>query len=171
MIHVRFFWRDIEDMSSIKEKVHNAFEKRGISTKDVGKALVTFKIMNWVVYGTGLVLCYKYKPLKRLSKTQRMTSLLTKWESYPMYQKSKQFILQKAEKMSKSKFFSRVSSSFGLKSKRFTLALAENTVLYKLTLPITLPLQFVLVASLFKKDSHKGDNRNNNTNNHVSNKM
>ena len=158
-------------MSSFKDRVSNVFQEKGISKNDVGKAILYFKGMSWITYGIGLTLCYKHKPLRRLAKTERFSSMLTKWDtSSPFYKKTKTFILEKADKLSKTSIFSKFSNYFGLKSKRFTLAIAENTFLYKITLPITLPVQFLILSKLFKKESHNHESRDQSELNSVTNK-
>ena len=119
-----------------------------------GVALLSFKAMNYVLYIGGIFLCYRFTPLRKLSQIKPVKKKLAYLEEhYPFYRKSKAAFLRGADKMADSKFFKWIPYKLGINSKRFTMALAENAFLYKVTIPITFPLQFWAIVHYYKKRS------------------
>lgn len=144
-----------QDKPKFSERIHNIFEKYGVSNKDVAVAALSLKGLSWATYFATLGLCYKYKPLKRMSKNPFMKSKLEYVEqNYPIYGRIKNFVIDKSQKMAKSKYFEPIPRRLGLKSKRFAVALTETIVVYKLMMPVLLPLQFWIVIQYFKRRNH-----------------
>ena len=142
----------MEHKPSLSERIHGTFEKYGVSKKDVAVAVIAFKGLSWVTYFGTLALCYRYKLLKRISNIPFIKTKLDYVQlNYPIYNKTKNFIIEKSQKMAKSRYFEPIPRSLGLKSRRFAVALTENVVFSKLLLPVTLPAQFWLVTQYFKR--------------------
>jgi hypothetical protein len=140
----------------LSERIHDTFERYGVSKGDVVTAALSLKGLTWVTYFGTLALCYRYKPLKRIASVPSVKVRLDGiQQNYPLYGKIKNFILEKSQKLAKSRFFEPIPRTLGLKSKRFAVALAENIVVTKLLLPVTLPLQFWLVVQYFKRRKSK----------------
>jgi hypothetical protein len=136
-------------------KIGDYFEKYGVTNSDVFKALIYFKTLS-VITGLGtLAMCYKYRPLITLFKQPYPKQLLAKIENrYPtQYNRSKQFVIEKSEKLAASKYFKPIPNYLNIDSKRLTIAVAENMVFYKLCIPILMPIQFWLVVHALKKDT------------------
>lgn len=133
------------------ERAKNYFEKRGIQSSRVGTALLAFKLSTYCHWSGTLFLCYRYRPVK---------SFFTKWSGpkrihdyfrnkYRVrYDKAQNYINSKAQKLAEWKYFRPIPRFLGVEPQRFTIALAENIILYKATLPIVIPLQIWLIILL-----------------------
>ncbi len=141
-----------ETMFSFREHL----QKYGIKPLDVPKAILVFKGISYVTWFSTMALCYRYKPLQKLAKRpfgqHVVNGIKTKYPDG--YAKTHAFILRKAQQLANWRFFKPIPEHLGLKTKRFTFAIAENTVLYKLALPVLLPAQFWLtIHAVRSKDS------------------
>ena len=118
------------------------FEKKGISKKDIPLGILYFKTISYTTWFGTLGLCYKYRPLRKLLETKYIKCKYEKIKmSYPnFYNKCENFINEKSKKISEWKYFKPIPETLGLKSIRTVEALSENFILYKLLLPIILPL-------------------------------
>ena len=136
-------------------KVGSYFEKYGIGKKDVPKALITFKTISYLSWFGTLALCYKYKPIKSFFKLPYPRMYLNRVITrYPTtYNKCQSFVMDKSKKLGENRFFKKIPESMGLKGKRFSYALAENIVLYKIALPILLPIQFYTTIRIVSNKS------------------
>lgn len=126
----------------IKEKL----ERSGIDVYDTPKVLVTYGLLNKVLYGGLVVLCYKRQPFFRFCKRYNVERMIT--NKFPkIYAKSKKYYTKKVNKISKSKFYSSVTRFFGLDPKKTINGVAEASILYKLLLPISFPV--LLYGSMY----------------------
>lgn len=146
-----------EDIVPTQQPKPGYFEKYGVKPGDVAKSLLYLKLMN---YSTGLctlVLCYKYRPLKRLSRRpgpKRMISYVkNRWPS--SYKRYSDWIDKSAFRVAQWRPVIWLSDYLKFNPRQFALAFAENLVIYKGTLPIVLPLQFLLIVRLMSKESTK----------------
>eukprot|EP01095_Lingulamoeba_sp_RSL-Kostka_P011394 TRINITY_DN4308_c0_g1_i1.p1 TRINITY_DN4308_c0_g1~~TRINITY_DN4308_c0_g1_i1.p1 ORF type:complete len:180 (+),score=33.57 TRINITY_DN4308_c0_g1_i1:84-623(+) len=167
-------------------------EKQGLRKRDVPVALLYVKGMTYVTYLISLGLCYRYRPLFSLSKLkypqQFLTYLSKRYNNqYTKWQNRINRLLLKSEKISEMKYFKPIPKALHINPKRFTVSMAENVLFYKLTLPITLPLQVYVAikiiskrgnqttfedcldADQFENDSNNDNNNNNNNNNNNDN--
>ena len=106
-----------------------------------------------------LFLCYRFRPVR---------SFFTKWSGprrfhkyiqhkYPeRYTKTQDYINTKAQHLAEWKYFRPIPKFLGVQPQRFTLALAENVILYKASLPFTIPLQiWGIVRMMQQKNAEK----------------
>lgn len=118
--------------------MNDRFSKYGLTKKDVAIILGKTKLIGYGVWLGMLPVCYRYRPLRRFFKRPwpkiALQKVQTTWPN--VYQKGQQFIANGADKLSKWKYFKPIPKQLGLKSKKFTLAIAENIVLFKLTIPV-----------------------------------
>ena len=150
--------------------IHDYFRKYGIEEKNIPKAFIAYKcvgsFLTIVTYG----ICYRYRPLVAASKIRPFSSwnLALKNRFPNFYQKTKTFIDSKSKMIGNSRIFKPVATFFGLEPQRATLAIGENIIFDKLTMPIATPLQF-WAAIYFLKSTKKindlidSDNDNDNT--------
>lgn len=131
---------------------HEYFEKKGIAKKDVPLALACYKGIGLGITLITFGVCYRYKPLRRLIKTDFMDGQITKFKAkYPeRYNKCENFIKTKIEKISNSKFFKPIPNMFGLKSRNFTKSVCETLIISKVGLPITIPFQFLSTMKIIE---------------------
>ena len=134
-------------------RVREYFASKGIAPSDIGKSIVMLKLMAYTTYMGSLFLCYRYRPVVsffKLRGPQRLhehirTHYRTQYERYHGY------VMQKSLQLAEWRYFKPIPKFFGANSQRFTIALAENFVFYKATLPITLPLQVWLTLKFVSK--------------------
>lgn len=130
-------------------------EKKGISKKDIPLAIVYFKATSYATWFGTLALCYKYRPLRRLIKSPffegKFKNLKLRYPKF--YNNCENFITSKSKKLAEWKYFKPIPESLGLKSLHVVEALSENFILYKLLLPLILPLQFWFVLKKMNRNS------------------
>lgn len=149
-----------DKLNSIKNffSIHDKFEKHGLHVKEIPKGVVVFKVISWTSFFTTLGICYKFKPTSTFLKTKfgqnSVSYLKTKYPNVTTKFTNKTTNLTK--KMSENSFFKRIPDALGLKATRFSKALVENAVLYKLSLPLTLPLYLYWTVK-YVKWSRKSD--------------
>ena len=133
------------------------FHSRGIEKRDIPKAIVTLKGIGYLTWFGTLGLCYRYRPLQRLVKSGVSKRVYTNLiQRYPnAHAKTKGWILKKTDHLANWKYFKWIPRNLGLKKKKFSKAIAENFVFYKLSLPLTLPLQLYATAKFVKFTSKK----------------
>lgn|ERR1712100_45621 len=140
-------------------KVRDYFESKGIEPSHVPYALLVFKVSTYLNWTGTLFLCYRFRPVR---------SFFTKWSGprrvheyirtryKTRYDRWNDYINDKAHKLAEWKYFRPIPRVLGVDPKRFTLALAENVILYKASLPITIPLQIWLIVRVMQqKDAKK----------------
>ena len=73
------------------DKTKKRIEEQGILISDVPKVLVTWKVLNFAIYGGMIALCYKKHPLIALSNKYKLEQkLATRFPS--MYAKGQNFV-------------------------------------------------------------------------------
>ena len=131
------------------------FRNQGITKKDIPKALITLKGLGYLTWLGTLGVCYRYQPLQRAIRSgwsKRAYQGVIK--RYPnAHAKTKGWILKKTDQLANWKYFRWMPRTMGLKKKKFSKAIAENFVFYKLTVPVTLPLQLYGTVQLIKSKS------------------
>ena len=134
------------------ERIKSYFESHGVRKRDIPSALVLFKGMGYGVYFGMLIACYRFQPVQRFFKLSGPKYILdsVKKNHKTRYDKWHGFIMKKSEQFAEWKYFKPIPKAIGVKSKKLVRAFAETFVLYKVTLPITLPLQFLVTVSIFK---------------------
>eukprot|EP01090_Pellita_catalonica_P008265 TRINITY_DN1898_c0_g2_i1.p1 TRINITY_DN1898_c0_g2~~TRINITY_DN1898_c0_g2_i1.p1 ORF type:complete len:146 (-),score=12.30 TRINITY_DN1898_c0_g2_i1:409-846(-) len=123
--------------------------KYGIQKSDIAKGLLIFKGMTWLTWTGMFVFCYRVQPLRRV--------LLRAGKRYPRVDYYYAKVNERAEQLAKWKFFKMIPEKLGLHSRNFTLTLGENILFYKLTLPITVPIQLGLVWVIIKSKNSFDD--------------
>jgi hypothetical protein len=128
------------------------FQSRGITKKQIPTALITLKGLGYFTWLGTLGFCYRYQPLQRMIRSGRSKRIYQSLiQRYPSaHEKTKTWILKKTEQLANWKYFKWVPQTMGLKKKKFSKAIAENFVFYKLTIPLTLPLQLYATVELLK---------------------
>lgn len=132
-------------------------EKKGLSKNDIPAGIIYFKITSYATWFCTLALCYKYRPLKNLFKINYFKQKLNYVKSkYPkVCDNYNNLIINKSKKLAEWKYFKPIPESLGLKSLHVVEALSENFVLYKLLLPVLLPIQFWIILKLLKHNKNE----------------
>lgn len=129
------------------------FRSKGIEKKSIPKAILTLKGVGYLTWLGTLGICYRYQPLQKLVKSgwsKRVYQNMIK--RYPnAHSRTKEWILKKTDQLANWKYFRWIPRTMGLKKKKFSKAIAENFVFYKLTLPITLPIQLYGTIEIVKR--------------------
>lgn len=114
------------------------FEKNGIHAKDVPMALVYFKTMSYTSYALILGLSYRYRFAHRLLKTNVGKQVISGIKTtFPKtVQKIENGAVKVSNYLSTNQYFQKIPEVLGLRAKRFSKALVETTVIYKLSLPL-----------------------------------
>lgn len=144
-----------------KNIIHKIMERYNIHKKDIPGALLIYKVMNWGLFFGAFALCYRYSPVKYIfSKGEPRKLIDSIRNNYSWYKKGESYLINKSKKLGENKYVSNICSKLGYRSKKVPLALAESTLLYKVFVPIHIPLQFMIIIQIYnfknyKKDSHK----------------
>lgn len=125
-----------------KTLTHKLFHHIGIEQKDIPKAFIAFKTLNYVSYLTTFVLCYRYRPAKIFLRSTIGQSVVgtikNKFPRYVTYVENGATEL--TDRMKDNKYFQMIPTTLGLKTSRFSKAFVENFFIYKLSFPLMLPL-------------------------------
>jgi hypothetical protein len=125
-------------------------QDKGIVLSNVPIVLITFKVINFVIYGGMLALCYKKHPLINLSNKYKLEqTLLTKYPQF--HARSSKFITNSIEKISKNQWYAKFVNKCNLNPENTIKSTVEASVLYKLCLPVIFPLSFYGSFKLFEK--------------------
>ncbi len=133
--------------------INEWIERYGIEKKDIPKTIILFKIISTTSYIGTFVLCYKYKPITRILKS----SYGIKFNNYIIYKYPKIYnkIITTKEKLiikiKNGKYIKKIPELMGMETEKFTNAFIENFFLYKLTLPLSLPVYIYLSIMYYKK--------------------
>eukprot|EP01012_Entosiphon_sulcatum_P036256 TRINITY_DN4616_c0_g1_i1.p2 TRINITY_DN4616_c0_g1~~TRINITY_DN4616_c0_g1_i1.p2 ORF type:complete len:173 (+),score=35.45 TRINITY_DN4616_c0_g1_i1:209-727(+) len=120
------------------------FAKRGLETRDIPRALIYFKGLNYGLWIGGIAVCYRFQPLRSIFRRPG-PKRFKEWLQfkYPkVFARGEAYVVSKSYQLAQSRFFKPLPDSLGLNAREFALALAENIVLYKATMPVHLPMQF-----------------------------
>ncbi len=114
------------------------FEKNGIHAKDVPIALVYFKTLSYTSYGIILCASYRYRFANKLLKSKIGRNVVNSIKTtFPKtVQKIEDSSVKISNYLSTNKYFQKIPEVLGLKAKRFSKALVETTIIYKLSLPL-----------------------------------
>src|SRR5579871_6101840 len=115
-------------MPSIKKYL----EKHGLDTRDAVKAMLCLKGLTYVTWCATLATCYRFQPLRRLARTSTAQRAIHHVQQrFPgAVERSQRFVDKSAHKLAEWKYFKPIPRALGLKAQHFSLALAENFVLY-----------------------------------------
>jgi hypothetical protein len=115
--------------------------------------VIYFKVISFATYGVTLVACYRYQPLRRLIQTPMMKQRIAQLEiKFPgLWSKGEKFVAEKTSKLSQAWYFKPIPEKLGLNAEKFTQAVWENIIGYKMLLPVLLPAQLLLTMTLIKK--------------------
>jgi hypothetical protein len=133
------------------------FERNGLQKSQITMAVLGFKFSSYAIWTGSLVLCYHFRPVRtiftKVSGPRRFHEFIKR--RYPArYEKTSNYVYSSAERLANWKYFRPIPDFLGVNPRRFTLALAENMVLYKTTLPITIPIQiWIIILALRKNNS------------------
>ena len=137
--------------SKMIDYIKAIFEKRGIDSVDAIKGVIIFKAMCYAIWPLGVPICYRYRPLQRIYHQSKLIQSVA--QKYPwISQKVIQTIEYGADKIATNRFFKPIPAKLGLDPKRFATSLGENFVLYKLTLPVTMPIFFFTTVAIISKE-------------------
>jgi hypothetical protein len=120
------------------------FEKRGIAPRDVPMALIYFKLMNVCLWSTMFTGVYLFQPLRRMAKMRTPMAIRAALQTrYPdAFLRLENSIMHSSERLAEWRFFRPLPKVLGLDSKQTVLSVAETFLLYKVTMPFHVPLQF-----------------------------
>ena len=138
------------------EYIKNYLESKNIRKRDIPSALLFMKATGYAIWFGMLVGCYKFQPLKRFFKMPMPKRCLDNFKKrhHVRYTKWQNFIQTKSEALANWKYFKPIPETFGANSKKMVTALTETIILYKLCLPITLPLTTILAIQVFKRETY-----------------
>jgi len=131
-------------------------EKKGLEARDIPKAIVVFKALSWTTWAVALPVCYRYQPLRRVFARPGTQQAIDKFSRrfYPaLRERGTLFVTTQLERLASSQYFQRFAASIHVPSVPLAHALCENTVLYKLLLPIYVPLQLWATIKLVERTS------------------
>jgi hypothetical protein len=127
-------------------------EKKGYTPMDITKGVIYFKVISFATYGATLAVCYRYQPLRRLIQTPMMKQRIASFETrFPgRWAQAEKFMTEKTTILSQKSWFKIIPDKLGLHAEKFTQAVCENIIGYKMLLPVILPAQFLLTMQLIK---------------------
>lgn len=131
----------------------NKFKERGMGPKEVTTAYIAYNVFDSLTDFATLVICYKYKPLRKFAKGQTGSKLIKSLKTrYPdKYNKYTNFVIKKANKFAEWKYFKPIPKKLGLNSQNLSYSLIENIVFRELASPVTIPLQIWLTLQIYPK--------------------
>lgn len=140
----------------LKERTEQYLKQKGVTPTDIPKAVATFTGVKYVVWLSFVVTGMRYRPLKRLFNRPTPQRWRASFQRrYPeFYNRNYQRMITAAEGVANTRLFrsiaDRISSNEARKNRSGTaLGLAEGMLLYKVTLPIHLPLAFWAVTKYY----------------------
>jgi hypothetical protein len=130
--------------------IKSKFVSAGIGAGDALKGIVIFKSLFYMLWIAGVPICYKYRPLQHIyNKSTYIQSLAVK---YPWISGKIQHGIQfGTNTIANNRFFKPIPVKLNLDPKRFAMALGENTIAYKLLLPISMPTFFFMTVAMISK--------------------
>lgn len=136
----------------IRHKIEDVCKYYQIQEKMIPKVLIYTKVLTYVPFTFCLVGCYAFRPTKLFLRStygiKMVDHLKTK---YPQrYEKVNNFVHTKIKKISESKVAMFIPKVVGLQANRFTKSFLETIIIYKITLPITVPMCFLSAIYLVK---------------------
>lgn len=136
----------------IKTKINDVCKYYQIQEKMIPKVLLYTKVLTYVPFAFCLVGCYTFRPTKLFIRSVYGIHLMNHVKTkYPQrYEKVNNFVHTKIKKISESKVAMFIPKTIGLQANRFTKSFLETIIIYKITLPITLPLCFLSAICLVK---------------------
>eukprot|EP01083_Nonionella_stella_P039420 107200_1 len=133
-------------------RVANFFEKYGVHKRDIPQALLMFKGLNYVTWSVLVAGCYRFRPSRYLARTRMVQGWRKRYPRFRGWQDyARDLSLRTSKQLAQYSTVRAIPRGLGLKPQYFVYALAEATIMYKLTLPITLPIQFQLLMLYFSK--------------------
>lgn len=135
-------------------------KSHGLCAKDIPKGFVLFNTLGVLTYITSISLCYRYRPLHNLFQHPKAKELLLQIQQRnpQLYNQSVTIIDKQSSILANSKLVTSIAHKFHLDPKKLTMAFAENFIVYKATLPITIPLNLWLTIHLISKKHLLQDN-------------
>ena len=140
----------------LKERTEQYLNDKGVNPLDIPKALATFTGVKYVIWLSFVTAGMRYRPLKRLFNRpapQRWRASFQR--AYPeFYNRNYNRMVNAAEGVANTRVFRSIADTVSSPSARknrsgAALGLAEGMLLYKLTLPIHLPLTFWAVTKYY----------------------
>ena len=124
------------------ERVKNWMERKGIATRDVPKVVLAWELSSKTLLFVGIGLCVRYEPLRaffRRPGPRRMRGAFIR--RFPdAYSWGHSKVMGGAQALATNRFFAPLPRLFGVRSKRFAMALPEALFLYKLFFTFYTPL-------------------------------
>ena len=117
-------------------------KRYGLKKGDALPVLLSYKVMS-SVYFVGLCAgMYRFRPLQKLYAMPQVKTAVTKFRN--QYPRVDGFVLKSKNGiesfLAKNRYFSQIPMKMGLQSQLFAKAFVESAVVFKLSVPITLPL-------------------------------
>ena len=125
---------------------------------DIPYGILLFNGMLWIEWAGVLFCCAKGRPFRRFAGTSVGARLRRGFKrNFPRIARLETSIMNRAVKLSESKYLRPVSNFLGLSPKEFTASLAETTVLYNVAFPLWIHLNLLGVKRYFKRgvDQHR----------------
>lgn len=114
------------------------FKKNGICAKDVPLAILYFKTISYTSYIVILGLSYKYRFARKLLETNIGMKIKSNIKTtFPnAIKKIESSAVKMSEYLSANQYFQKIPKVLGLRVKRFSKAIVETTIIYKMSLPL-----------------------------------
>lgn len=146
------------DSVLVNMTIKETLEKHGVHSKDIPKAIFTFEVMGTAGWIGTLALCYKYNPLGWMANNPPTNGWIDNLRNkYPeRFDRTFDGVMKTSERIANNKYFRMIPDKLGLNRQRFTLAVAENFIINKLTLPFLLPAVFWLVVRSHRSEKVTG---------------
>lgn len=146
-------------MNYLKKKIENS----GIDVYDTPKVIGTYLIVNKILYGSMLVLCYRRHSFYNFCKKYGVEKIFM--NKFPkIYMRCKNYYNKKVISLSNNKIYNKATTFIGLNPKNTINTIFETGVLYKLCLPVSFPTLMYVSMYPYRKEKKKLKLKLNNSN-------
>jgi hypothetical protein len=133
------------------ETIKNYFNNHGIKKRDFPKGFLIFNGIGVLTYSSILALSYRYRPLYNAFKQPQVQEFVTQLRNkYPNQYKKLNGIVD-SQTLTKNRVIKSLVDKYQLDSERLFYSMGETSVIYKLGLPIIVPLHFWVTVHMLKK--------------------
>jgi hypothetical protein len=135
------------------DTIKNFFKKHGIKKKDFPKGFLIFNGLGFITYGSILALSYRYRPLYNAFKQPKVQDFVTQLKNtYPDHYGRINIIMETQTKnFINHKMVQKFIYKYKLDGEKLVYSMGETSIMYKMGLPISIPLQFWLTVHMLKK--------------------
>lgn len=139
----------------LKERTEAYLNEKGVSASDIPKAFAAFTAAKYGIWLSSIILGIRYRPLHVVfNRPGPKRWWLNFQKKYPeFYKRNYQRVMSAADKVASTNTFrflaDRISTDKAKNRSQAALGLAEGMLLYKIFLPVHLPLTFWAVTKYY----------------------